>query len=289
MDERQNYRAPRQSLARTALSPVVMWLAITFCIGTAGCSTSLPQWARNKFKVGPNYERPPAPVAPAWIDSDNQKLTCDPVNDCLWWTVFNDPTLNGLIETAYRQNLDLRVAGTRILEARAQRNIAVGNLFPQQQTALGAYGARSDHRKPGALRCPAHSMCGRPVLTLPGNWTSGAAIAETWKPRMPNGRRSSSGTAIRWSCCFQRLPTAYVQLRTFEERLRFARHNVEIQQGSLGLAESRFTEGVSTELDVRQARTSLCANASGHSAAWKPGGDRPAIACAFCWGCRSTN
>src|SRR5690606_10034410 len=43
------------------------------------------------------------------------------------------------IETAYRQNLDLRVAGTRILEARGQRNIAVGNLFPQSQSAMGAY------------------------------------------------------------------------------------------------------------------------------------------------------
>ena len=49
----------------------------------------------------------------------------------------------------------------------------------------------------------------------------------------------------------------YVQMRTYEERLRFARSNVEIQKGSLHLADLRFTGGIASELDVRQARSSL--------------------------------
>ena len=50
--------------------------------------------------------------------------------------MFNDPKLNALIEQAYTQNLDVRTAGTRILAARATRNIAAGNLFPQLQEAF---------------------------------------------------------------------------------------------------------------------------------------------------------
>jgi NodT family efflux transporter outer membrane factor (OMF) lipoprotein len=51
--------------------------------------------------------------------------------------------------------------------------------------------------------------------------------------------------------------TAYVELRTFEQRLEYANENAEIQRGSLVLAENRFKEGLATELDVRQARSSL--------------------------------
>ena len=51
--------------------------------------------------------------------------------------------------------------------------------------------------------------------------------------------------------------TSYVQLRTYEERLQFARQNVTVQKRSLQLAETRFRNGRGTELDVRQARSSL--------------------------------
>ncbi len=56
-----------------------------------------------------------------------------------WWTVFNDPVLDNLICCAYHQNLTLREAGCRILEARAQLGIAVGELFPQTQNMTGDY------------------------------------------------------------------------------------------------------------------------------------------------------
>src|SRR5262245_33036036 len=67
-------------------------------------------WWRNGFKVGPNYCRPPAPVAQEWIDYANPKIKSDENTPCAWWSVFNDPVLNSLIETAYQQNLTLRVA-----------------------------------------------------------------------------------------------------------------------------------------------------------------------------------
>jgi multidrug efflux system outer membrane protein len=41
-----------------------------------------------------------------------------------WWTQFNDPQLNALIEEAFAANLDLRVAMARIEEARANMGVA---------------------------------------------------------------------------------------------------------------------------------------------------------------------
>src|SRR5262245_43986621 len=51
---------------------------------TGGC-TSLTEFVHNGFKVGPNYERPPAPLAPAWIDAANPKVKSVPADNSAWW------------------------------------------------------------------------------------------------------------------------------------------------------------------------------------------------------------
>ena len=63
---------------------------------TCGC-TSLSDYIRQGFKVGPNYCTPPAPVAKDWIDATDIRVR-KPADDLSrWWTVFNDPTLDSLI------------------------------------------------------------------------------------------------------------------------------------------------------------------------------------------------
>src|SRR5579872_2771644 len=94
----------------------------------AGC-TSFQEWVHNGFKVGPNFEEPSATTASAWIDAGDKRIASETPQGDDWWKVFQDPSIPILIETAHRENLDLKTAGTRILQAQAQRNIAVGNLF----------------------------------------------------------------------------------------------------------------------------------------------------------------
>src|SRR6516225_8281062 len=120
------------------IRPVVLLIASVFIICCSGC-TSIGEYIHNGFKVGPNYQKPLAPVASEWIDSKSKGVNVATEDLRGWWKAFNDPVLDALIEQAYQQNLTLRSAGTRILAARAQRNIAVGNLFPQTQQAVGDY------------------------------------------------------------------------------------------------------------------------------------------------------
>src|SRR5262249_41433340 len=103
-----------------------------------GC-TSFQDYLRNGFKVGPNYGRPPVPVAGQWIDAADVRVRKESPDLAHWWSVFNDPVLNSLIDSAYRQNITLREAGFRVLQARATLAIAIGGLFPQQQDVFGAY------------------------------------------------------------------------------------------------------------------------------------------------------
>jgi NodT family efflux transporter outer membrane factor (OMF) lipoprotein len=223
---------------------------------SGGCA-GLGQWWNNGYKVGPNYVRPDSAVEKVWIDTPDPRLKAGLDDSTPWWTVFNDPALNGLIETAYRQNLDLRTAGARILEARAQRNIAAANLLPQSQTALGTYAHAQISRN-----------LGLPILPNTINlWATG--FNASWEldfwGRYRRAIEASSadldaaveGYGDALVLLLSEVASAYVQLRTFEERLYFARRNVSIQNGTLALAETRFRNGVATELDVHQARSSM--------------------------------
>ncbi|HEX3599341.1 MAG TPA: TolC family protein, partial [Lacipirellulaceae bacterium] len=115
--------------------PGLLLTALTFC---GGC-TSVREYVHNGFKVGPNYCRPDAAVAPQWIDANDKRVKSESDDLCQWWKVFNDANLDSLICTAYHQNLTLREAGFRVLQARAQLGIATGNLLPQTQNLTGSY------------------------------------------------------------------------------------------------------------------------------------------------------
>src|SRR4051812_13299857 len=104
-------------------------------------------------EVGPNYKAPETMTKEQWIDfmgtavSTTQPTTTPamapataPAADLgQWWNVFNDPVLNSLIHDTNAQNLTLGQAGERITQARAIRDISVGNLFPQYQNLAGSH------------------------------------------------------------------------------------------------------------------------------------------------------
>src|SRR5438132_364877 len=62
-------------------------------VGLCGC-TSLPEYVKNGFKVGPNYQRPPTAVANDWIEAADALVRKESDDLSKWWTVFNDPILD---------------------------------------------------------------------------------------------------------------------------------------------------------------------------------------------------
>ena len=83
--------------------------------------------------VGPNYKTPQASIEAQWMGVPSSTRQRTKIAQAYWWKCFRDPVLDRLIKTAYATNLSLQVTGVRILQARAQLNQAIGNLFPQQQ------------------------------------------------------------------------------------------------------------------------------------------------------------
>ncbi len=230
-------------------------LLASICLIASGCS-GLSHWLHNGFKVGPNYCPPQAPIAEAWVEQNGSNVVSAPPEDYAWWTVFNDQVLDSLIETAYRQNLDLAASVTRITEARARRSIAIGNLLPQSQTALATYAHGQISRNlglplPGALNVWADGFNATWELDLWGR------LRRNIEASNANLDAAVEGYGNALVMLLSEVATNYVQLRTFEQRLAFARENADIQAKSLDLVQIRFDLGTASELDVRQAKASL--------------------------------
>ena len=56
-----------------------------------------------------------SPAAEQWVDEGKPAVDSSRSEDYAWWAVFNDPTLNELIDVAYAQNLDLKATTARII------------------------------------------------------------------------------------------------------------------------------------------------------------------------------
>lgn len=230
----------------------VLWgvlAALIVALSSTGCTM-----------VGPDYVRPPAPTAANWMETNEPAVKHEPAEVSTWWTVFNDPVLNTLVETAYKQNPSLGAAGVRVLEAQAQRGIAIGELFPQQQEAFGSF-SRNDLSTNKANR-------NIPGLKTPfDDWQIGFEASwelDVWG-RFRRVIESADAALLASVATYDDVLVSlvaevarnYTLLRTLQERLEVARANVGIQQRSFDIADAKFQGGTVTELDSAQAASLL--------------------------------
>lgn len=243
----------RRACARPRNGNLPLWWSVvgTFAIGylVSGCIT-----------VGPDYVRPSADVSERWIDGDDARIKAEAGEYRDWWTVFDDPILNALVEVAYKQNLTLRAAGIRILEARAALGISVGRQYPQMQEATGQISK--------IWLSENVSLSGvAPTETDFDYWQAGFDVGwelDFWGKfrRGVESANADLGASIAnyddvLVSLVAEVAATYVLIRTFEERLNVARNNVRIQERSFQITDVRFRKGLVTELDVQQAKANL--------------------------------
>ncbi|MEM1164666.1 MAG: efflux transporter outer membrane subunit [Planctomycetota bacterium] len=207
--------------------------------------------------VGPDYEQPDARLHTEWLDADQPTFPHDRASVTEWWTVFGDPVLDRLLEIAYGQNLDLEAAGLRVVQARASRGIAVGEFFPQEQSFNGGVDRTALSRNDsGSSDDRYFSSAG---VSLDAAWE-----LDFWG-RFRRGIETEDALLLASIAEYDdilvsllsEVALAYVSLRTTERRLELARANVESQRSTLDIADVRFRNGATTELDVTEARSTL--------------------------------
>jgi NodT family efflux transporter outer membrane factor (OMF) lipoprotein len=201
-------------------------------------------------------------VAEAWIDQGDQgalRMAKEEMDHRDWWSVFQDPVLDVLIQKAYEDNPTLQVAGLRVLEARARLGYAEGTLFPQQQTVT-ADAFTNGISKNGANYIPGMDRY-FPSASL--GFEAGWEI-DFWG-RFRRGIEAADATLNSEVAGYDdmlvaltaEVARAYVTIRTFEERIKIAEENIAIQQRSLKITQVNFENGNTTELDMQQAKSLL--------------------------------
>ena len=237
-------------------------LLILSCVLLSGCA-EFRNWMHNGHKVGPDYARPAAPIAEQWIDFNDPRVISDAhqVDDAAWWTTFGDPTLDNLMRTSFSQNLTLRAASMRVLEAQSQRAIASGLRLPQFQEAFGQY-----QRIQASTAGNSLGIGALPFRAF-DHWSTG--FNASWEIDMWGRiRRNLESADANLDASVEdyddvlvtllaETALAYTEMRTFEQRLVYARANVEAQQGSLKYEENRLAAGQNMALDVAQAQSNL--------------------------------
>jgi NodT family efflux transporter outer membrane factor (OMF) lipoprotein len=249
-------------LGATTISPhrfiVAGLLLATFSL--TGCAGHFREWMHNGFKVGPDYMRPAAQVADEYIEVDDPRVISAEADYSQWWTVFNDPYLDNLVQTAYRQNLPLRVAAFRVLRARSRLGIARGTIFPQQQELFGDYTKEllSKNTFPGNLPGSPRSA---EVVDVGFDAAWELDIWGRFRRSIESASADFDATVEDYDDVLVTLvadvAAAYVEIRTVEQQIAYQLSNVAIQQGSLEIATARAEGGLTSELDVKQAASSL--------------------------------
>lgn len=246
-------------------------LAVLACLSIAACT------------VGPNFEAPKSPTPEVFNRTHTAQAPSKAVEGQFgseWWTLFNDPVLDGLEKHLADANLDVAAASARLLQSRAERRVAGAAEYPTLD------GAASYNRERGSengilsllgvtpTRSQPQSASGSAplgVAAMPGSKGSPAynlyqaGFDASWEIDIWGRVRRSveAATALSAASYEDRsevllsaraeLARDYIELRNTQELLQIAHQNLDIANDALKLTQVRAREGVTTDLDVSNA------------------------------------
>ncbi|WP_206001812.1 efflux transporter outer membrane subunit [Paraburkholderia aromaticivorans] len=209
------------------------------------------------MSVGPDFQPQHEAWSKHWSSASLGQVTQQATQPDVrqWWQIFGDQNLERLIAEADADNGDLKIAGLRVLEARAQVGVALAGRYPQVQQAnadvLYSARKRSDGFNPRSG----------------GYWQYGAGFSIGWEldfwGRFSRAVESADAAFFAAQAnhdaalvlLHAQVADTYFTLRTAEARLRIARENAQLQKRSYQIAQKLFKSGETDELDLQQAKT----------------------------------
>jgi NodT family efflux transporter outer membrane factor (OMF) lipoprotein len=245
--------------------------------------------------VGPDYKTPATTMPSAFGEPAPMSRRLGPPAPAeqrptelgLWWTSFNDPELDSLVQRATERNLTLEMATERIIEARANRQIAVAGLFPTVN-GVGSYTrTKGSKNGTGSSGSSSNGSTTTGGTTTSGGTTSGstsggtkaidlweAGFDATWELDVFGGirRQVESADASTLAAIEDRRDTLvtllgevandYITLRGAQRQLAITRDNLKSEQDTLKLTQTRFKAGLTSDLDVANAEAQVASTAS---------------------------
>lgn len=188
---------------------------------------------------------PETPAMPAW----SQTSSTTPDSLAQWWDKFNDTQLSALVTQALQANPSLRKAEAALQQARALRDAKQGSQLPSLGASGSAQRSQTDQQ--------------------PATSSFKAGLDASWEPDLFGGKRAALDATEADAQAQQatladaqvslaaEVALAYLQLRGQQSQLAIAQTNLASQQETLQLTDWRAQAGLTTSLEVEQARTSV--------------------------------
>jgi len=213
--------------------------------------------------VGPNYRRPTIDVPVTYHDDATEspaasgqsqaglaQQTAASLGDEKWWDVFQDEELRNLIRTALKNNYDVRIAATRVLEAQAQLGITRADQYP----SLGVGAGVADQRSPRIGPIPSYEV------SLGQVSASAAWNLDFWgRYRRATEAARANLLANEWAqkqvmaTLVANVAASYFQLRQLDLELEISKRTFGSRSESLKLTQTLEQHGLGSLLDVRQS------------------------------------
>jgi outer membrane protein, multidrug efflux system len=210
------------------------------------------------MKIGPDYQTPGLPFTPPerfQYRTQNAKAV---VPEDRWWEVFEDPEINRLVKKVLESNPDLRQAAARILELQYRVVQTRADRFP----ALGVQGGAQRQHEPESVFGPGIPIGGTVSqyrFSLPASyeldlWGKYARAEEASRAQLlqeeENRLTLSQGLVAE-------AIGLYLTIQSLERRIQITLQSLENYQDSVAFVERRYKRGLTSVLDLRQARRTL--------------------------------
>lgn len=196
----------------------------------------------------PAYERPTMELPATWQETYEADSAALVAYD--WWTSFNEPELNRLMDEALAHNHDLKAGLHRITQARAALKISGASLLP---TADGSAGANRSYTNPAQGKS--------------SNATSlSAGLSVSYELDLFGGNRAdiAASRASLIGTQFDQdalalvtmgdVASTYFTLLNLRERLTIADNNLDNSRDVLRIIEARVREGLESDLELAQQK-----------------------------------
>jgi len=204
--------------------------------------------------VGPDYVRPTVETPPAW-NIDYPKAA--EVANIKWWEQFDDPVLNELVETALRDNRDLRIAAARVDQFMGVLMATTSQRFPQ----IG-YGGDASRIRASELAVPplppgAERSFSLYQVGLGASWQLDLfgrvrRLSEAAQAQVYASEQGQRGVVLS---LVTGVATSYIALRALDRQLEIAQVSARNFEATVRLFELRFKAGLVAKTEVMQARS----------------------------------
>jgi len=199
--------------------------------------------------VGPDYQKPEVETP------ESYRLDPEPVDQTVnlkWWEQFDDPVVYELVTTALDNNRDLKIAASRVLQARATLGFTRADRYPSLDVAAGA----STGNIITATNNKTEDTQNTAYIALPLSyeidfWGKFWRATEAARAEL---LASEYGLRAVQISLIADVVGAYYQLLDFHQRLAVSQKTLESRQGSLDIIQQRFDKGIIPEIDVNQAQ-----------------------------------